>query len=94
MDCFSIDTQLVGGFLSALINFVEIENANVSSCKSSHTLTGLSTTCSNWHIDRSGDYIAALVIKNDSLLKDVIGDDEDKIINMLFENAHNAIQTI
>ena len=65
----SSDPQLVGGFLSALSDFVQsVMRDHACNIFGEHELLDIGISCSRWLIKSTGDFTVAVLIQNDSPL--------------------------
>lgn len=90
VECFDQATQLVGGFIGALLNFLQNEtSSNVcgESKRGLHNLQMVEMTCSKWFIKTHKDYFIVMMIDKQSPLVN----DQPDIVNHLLSNTTTAL---
>lgn len=90
ISCVASDSQLIGGFLAALLIFMRNSQSSEDQCAweqdGQHKLKDIGMSCSRWFINGLDDYTVALLIPNDSPLiteskYNLIHDISEKIIS-------------
>lgn len=71
--CIDSDSQLIGGFLAALLIFMRnSQGIGTTSCPweqdGQHRLKDIGTSCSRWFIESLDDYTVAVLVPNESPL--------------------------
>lgn len=90
-ECFDHPTQLLGGFIGAMLNFLQIEtNKNYCGYSRSgfHTLQMIEMTCNKWYVRTHKDYFIVMMIQKESPLVEANSD----IIDHLMSNTITAVE--
>ncbi len=70
--CVDSDSQLIGGFLAALLIFMRNSSTDEPTCKweqdGIHRLKDIGTSCARWFIESLEDYTVAVLVPNESPL--------------------------
>ena len=73
IECFYQPTQLLGGFLGSLLNFLQMETCNTycgHSQNGSHSLQMIEMTCNKWFVRTHKDYFIIMMVDKKSPLVD------------------------
>jgi hypothetical protein len=90
VECFDQPTQLVGGFVGALLNFMQLEtddNYCGYSKTGSHELQMIEMTCSKWYVRTHKDYFVIMMVHKGSPLIN----ENSEILDHLMSNTTTAL---
>lgn len=90
IECFDQPTQLLGGFVGALLNFLQIETENNycgHSLSGFHSLRMIEMSCTKWFVKTHKDYFIIMMVNKSSPLID--GNSE--ILDQLMMNTTTAL---
>ena len=92
--CFSEETQLIGGFLGALLNFVEVKT-HEKNClvdpTGFHFIQEIKMSCSNWLVRKHDDCFIVIISERSSIVSQP---DQDQLKNELLEQTSTTIDII
>ncbi|MCE7734060.1 MAG: hypothetical protein GPJ54_04220 [Candidatus Heimdallarchaeota archaeon] len=90
IECFDQPTQLLGGFIGALLNFLQLETEN-NYCGHSpsgfHSLQMIEMSCSKWFVRTHKDYFIIMMVNKRSPLIERNSD----ILDQLMSNTTTAL---
>lgn len=89
--CFDHPTQLLGGFIGAMLNFLQVEtNKNYCGYSRSgfHTLQMIELTCNKWFVRSNKNYFIIMMMHKDSPLLEGKSD----IIDDLMSNTITTVE--